>query len=51
MANKGQIELEVKEGKFLPVHSIALGAIEHNYCRTQGARLSALHIDTVAQLP
>jgi hypothetical protein len=45
MANKGQIGLEVKEGKFLPVRSIARGAIEHNYGRTQGARSSALHVD------
>jgi hypothetical protein len=52
MANKGQIGLEVKEGKFLPVRSIALGAIERNYSQTQGARSSALHVDLyLAQLP
>jgi hypothetical protein len=52
MANKGQIGLEVKEGKFLPVRLIALGVIKCNYGRTQGARLSALHIDLyLAQLP
>jgi hypothetical protein len=31
MTNKGQIGLEVKEGKFLPMRSIALGAIKRNY--------------------
>jgi hypothetical protein len=52
MANKGQIGLKVKEGKFLPVCSIALGAIERNYSRTQGARSSALHVDPyLVQLP
>jgi hypothetical protein len=45
MANKGQIGLEVKEGKFLPMHSIALGVIECTYGRTQGAHSSALQVD------
>jgi hypothetical protein len=42
IANKGQIGLEMKEGKFLPVHSIALGVIKRNYGRMQGARSIAL---------
>jgi hypothetical protein len=47
MANKGQIGLEVKEGKFLSVRLIALSAIERNYGGTQ-----ALHVDSyLAQLP
>jgi hypothetical protein len=52
MANKGQIGLEVKEGKFLLVHSITRGAIELKYGQTKGARSSALHVNPyLAQLP